>query len=181
MGWSLGGTIALEMAAILEASGIKKIHVILLDTLVQDEFMKTFITRKYVEDAMKQAQEELRDAALQGHDVAYVEKVNLAIDAEIEMMRSPLSGFLKHTSVTLFKAMRVDMFKVLKDGKFKNEYVRMLSSNNVDLIANKVHVINLDCYHNDILQTNSETIGKYLLSSSYLNAVERKRLRAVSC
>ena len=68
------------------------------------------------------------------------------------------------------------MYDPLDDSKVKNEYLKMLRTNNIDLVADKVRVINLDCYHNKILQTNSEEINKYLLSMHVGDVVKRKEV-----
>ncbi|MDI9339730.1 MAG: amino acid adenylation domain-containing protein [Sediminibacterium sp.] len=161
LGWSLGGKISIEIAAILESRGYKAINVFALDTIHTDDYLRSFITREYVEQARNQALESAefkRNAA----DEAYYRKVFAAIEAETEIGRSDVSSHLEYTQVYLFKAMNVDMFKVLEDAETKNNYLKQLNANNLNMLAEKVQVIPLDCYHDDILDVGSNSISDFV-------------------
>ncbi|MGB3463767.1 MAG: amino acid adenylation domain-containing protein [Cyclobacteriaceae bacterium] len=164
IGWSLGGTIALEMAAILEKRGIENISVFVLDTLIHDDYMRSFINREYVRAAMKRAQEEASNQGLFMDGAAYVAKVNLALESEVEIMRSKITKRLTDATVVVFKAMKVELFDVLEDANAKNTHIRALNYNNVDLFADNVRTIRLDCHHNDILLNGRDEISKTLLA-----------------
>ena len=167
LGWSLGGQIALEMAAILEMKGFKSVNVILLDTFIPDDSMLHIRDQREEEDFLEQE----RNAMLKKYEAVYVEKVISALSAERDLANSSISSRLNYTNVVLFKATNNQLSDVNNQGNpnSEGENINNSTSNNVDLVATHVEVINLDCNHYNILQTNSERISNYLLKIHVTN------------
>jgi len=172
LGWSLGGQIALEMAAILEMKGFKSINVVLLDTFIPDDSMLNLRDLKEEEDFLIQE----RNAMLKKFEAAYVEKVISALSAERDLANSSISNHLNHTKVVLFKATQNQSFDGNNQGNSNSEGENTNNStaNNVDLIATHVEVINLDCNHYNILETNAEKISNSLLTNHTTNNLDMK-------
>ena len=96
LGWSLGGQIALEMAAALEMRGFKNLTVFLLDTYLNNEKLDAQNNNDLFDDE--------KSALLRKYNSEYVEKVISAISAERELSKSPISCYLERTKVILFRA-----------------------------------------------------------------------------
>jgi hypothetical protein len=64
----------------------------------------------------------------------------------------------------LFKAIQDNSGENIKSSKLSHEHYMSLKSNNIDLVADKVDVIKLDCNHFDILKSSSKKISNFLLS-----------------
>ena len=160
LGWSLGGHVALEIAAVLEVRGFKNINVFLLDTLISGESMLNLSKQKNSEELVKKNKRQLK------YEAAYFEKVASAFEAERELANSPISCYLQFTHVVLFKATQTEEYpgNNNKNSKLSERHLKKLTANNIDLVADNVEVINLKCYHRNILDTNSVTISTYILS-----------------
>jgi thioesterase domain-containing protein len=168
LGWSLGGTIAMEMAAILEMKGFENINVILLDTQVLDEISINFKKQIDIEQVYIK---HFRSLALgNGAEVEYIEKIISCMAAESELERSTPSCQLKHTQIILFKANQADTRIKNETSKLLQKHFTALGSNNVELFADKVKVINLDCQHGNILE-KYEVISNYILAEE-INALK---------
>ena len=78
-----------------------------------------------------------------------------------------MSNHLNHTKVVLFKATQNGSIEGNNKGnsKTEGENTNYSAANNVDLITTHLEVINLDCNHYTILETNSENISNYLIST----------------
>jgi amino acid adenylation domain-containing protein len=152
-GWSLGGLIALEIACILERAGFERIQVTLLDTFILDEVMIERNGRVQHEEAGN-----LRNSFSQKYGTVYAEKVYAAFSAETKIAKTSISARLHHTQVLLFKAAK------LRNNKM-NKYLISLHANNIDLVADKVKVKNLDCGHFDIIHQTG-AISSHLVSFS---------------
>ncbi|WDF57314.1 non-ribosomal peptide synthetase/type I polyketide synthase [Mucilaginibacter sp. KACC 22063] len=161
LGWSLGGLISLEIAATLEKEGYKDIKVTLLDSFIHDDQMLGFLNKEDYE-RIKLSE---KDLMLKKYDKGYVDKVFSAYYAELAIARKSLSRKLVHTDVVLFKATQVITYNDVKDAVYKNEYIKKLDANNIETVADKVRVFNLDCQHDNILDVGGEMISKYLLSA----------------
>ncbi|OXG01530.1 phosphopantetheine-binding protein [Flavobacterium araucananum] len=148
LGWSLGGHISLEIAVILEGRGYKNINIILLDTFLRDKKMLSLSNKNYKDFEIKESKK------------VYVENVIAALDAENELANSSITDQLKYSNILLFKAMLININN--KKSKLFDEYCKTLDTNNINLISDNVQVINLECYHENILETNSLTINNYL-------------------
>ncbi|MDB5014987.1 MAG: hypothetical protein JWQ25_3189, partial [Daejeonella sp.] len=101
LGWSLGGLIALEIAALLEKRGVKNSIVYALDTLINDDFVK----KLSISQGETEMEELFKAAGLMPAD--YQQHKDL-YHTESRMMNQPVSKKLEYTKVTLFKAMLFD-------------------------------------------------------------------------
>lgn len=156
LGWSLGGHIALEMAAILEKLGYRHINIFLLDTFLPGPPVK------YKRNAALELE------ALEIEEMAAVaendkEKMAVTLEAEFLLASIPVSRYLKYTQVVFFRAKRLHGSMVQEPG-FGIQEPGKLPENHVEEAAAEVHTISLDCDHYDILDTNGELIAEYILS-----------------
>lgn len=160
-GWSLGGRIALEMAAILESKGYKNINVVLLDTRIPDEISRGIFKQLDIEWFVNDFRKHLLEAEYMPE---YVEKVISSLDSEFELSYSYEGTRLEYSHVVLFKAIQDD--EVLRNEVFNalHNHFLDLESNNVNLMTTNLEVINLECYHSNILETKVVDIVNYLLS-----------------
>ncbi|NQY10029.1 MAG: amino acid adenylation domain-containing protein [Flavobacteriales bacterium] len=160
-GWSLGGQIALEMAAVFEARGFTNIHIVLLDThliyLSNQEIVNNetqVVNDEHVLNILREKK----------YGEKYIQNVVAAFSFEMELSSSPLSKWLEHSKITLFKASQ------LYDGADMETTYKQLGftpANNVDLVAENVEIIKLDCNHLNIIETSGEEIVKHLLSKTF--------------
>ncbi|MEN0053848.1 MAG: amino acid adenylation domain-containing protein, partial [Mucilaginibacter sp.] len=161
LGWSLGGQIALEMAAILEIRGYTHIKVILLDT-----YLSYFNDAGENDNYNKEDPDHLLHMLKENnYSDEHIANVIAAFQSDQQLASSPISCNLSHTQVTLFKATQ----KVMQSGESGNADLTLgalgyTEANNVDLAAENVEVIALDCNHLNILSTKNEVINSYLLS-----------------
>ncbi|MEP7107701.1 MAG: amino acid adenylation domain-containing protein [Ferruginibacter sp.] len=162
LGWSLGGQVTLEIAAILEGRGFKNINVFLLDTLISGESMLSLRKQKNGKGPVKKKNNNTKIE----YESAYFEKVAAAYEAERELVNSSISGCLQYTNVVLFKAIQREEIpgNNNRNSKFSMRHFKKLTANNIDLVADNVAVINLNCCHRNILDTNRLTISNYILS-----------------
>jgi thioesterase domain-containing protein len=156
LGWSLGGHIALEMAAFLEKMGYRHINIFLLDTFLPGPPVK--YKRNLAQEW--EAQEIIEMAA---NAASEEEKLAVTFEAEYWLSSIPVSRFLKYTSVILFRAAGLQKSPHQKAGPSKKRAGK-LPQNHVDEAAATVLTIDLDCGHYDILETSSEMIAEYILS-----------------
>ncbi|MFK5984628.1 MAG: amino acid adenylation domain-containing protein [Pseudomonadota bacterium] len=149
LGWSLGGLIALEMAAQLEAKGCQHISVYLLDSLISDpqlEKIRDIIPHdlivQYTQDYLNQ----------QGYQHDYIDKVlsSLAPEKKLNNIRQ-LSKTLEYTQVTLFKATQYDERVVVENTEQFNQYVSSITDNNINKVAHNVRIHPLKYSHADII------------------------------
>lgn len=155
VGWSLGGLIAMEMAAILEAQGKKKIRVFVLDTHLMSFCSPDIITLEQKESSDEHVKQMLRD---KGYNEEYIQKVASAVPFETKISMSPLSRKLEYTHVTLFKAMQV------LANTYSYEQLGFTYANNLDLMVRSLDIIELDCHHLNLLETNAKPIADFILS-----------------
>lgn len=154
LGWSLGGLISLEIAAILEGKGIRNITLILLDTYIFDDVMLVYET---VDKQDRRIQNYISQAKKMGVDSDYVDKVATNMLLENNIIHTKIYCKLKDTRCILFKAMSYDssVEYTSEDKKLLN-YLTTLSDNNVsNCFYNKKQfkVVNLqDATHETILE-----------------------------
>ena len=132
LGWSLGGQVSMEMAKILELRGYKKIFVILLDTVIT------------------QGEEKIKNENFEP-----VRKTVSTLEAETLLANSVLRGKLFKTNVVLFRA---TIGKEISDihAHFGS------AKNNIDSVAKKLVVVDLECNHFDIMKTKKQNIVEFL-------------------
>jgi len=148
-GWSLGGQIALEIAAILEKSGVTNIKIYLLDSIVADSTIKK-LRQQYIGLIQDKIITKLKE---KGYDDFYMTKVITNIEAENKLANGKISSNLSYSQIILFKALLLDNFPELAN------YILKLEDNNLKSIIkndNQLIVINLQCTHLSILEKEDE-------------------------
>lgn len=166
LGWSLGGEIALEMATILEGRGHTNINVILLDTILADytiRVLRSKVSREESIDYLVRLKDIMLNKELED---GYFEKVISSIDAEKDLADASISARLRYANVTLFKATQPDTAIDTENYRLSYAHTKNLAANNVELVADRLEVINLECSHLNIIETNTRNIVNYLLQNS---------------
>ncbi|RNA62608.1 amino acid adenylation domain-containing protein [Chryseobacterium nematophagum] len=153
LGWSLGGQIALEIAAELESRGNKKIMVYLLDTILQaldPELMKLdfFYSDKDLSEKLQ--------IPINSNDFVHIKNV---LRAEAMLSKQNISNKLRFTKTILLKA----MIKGDKESQLiTTEYIQELNYNNVDRILENLEqlmVYPVNESHKDILKAEYTIIN----------------------
>jgi amino acid adenylation domain-containing protein len=125
LGWSLGGLLALEIAAILERRGVKDIRLFLLDTIITDERLNGL--------SAGLQQEELKHVVTQiGNIFEHPEQSDRYLKAQIELSKQKASQRLRRAKVVLFKAMRPDGIFKSECAMLSKEHILNLKANNVE-------------------------------------------------
>ena len=149
LGWSLGGQIALEIAAILEQRGYKNINVILLDTFINDAQMLKYGS------AIEPNKELIRLELLRsGYLESYANKVVYNIHYEDKLFIQPISKKLNQTNILLFKALEENKQEFTKWPEKLMKYILSLKYNNVDTVVGNIaniRKVDLETNHWDIL------------------------------
>ncbi|MTW01740.1 type I polyketide synthase, partial [Pseudoduganella ginsengisoli] len=154
LGWSLGGTIALEVAAQLERRGCRQIELTLLDTIIDD----SYLTRLKSEPGYVAQLEEDYTMFLesQQYPAAHIQRSLPNIALAVKFEATGLSRVLEHAHVVLLKAMAVD--PELPEGSLRQLFghATAVAASNVDTLlrtpATQLQVIPLaSCHHNDML------------------------------
>jgi amino acid adenylation domain-containing protein len=125
IGWSLGGQIALEIAAILENRGIKNIRVYLLDTILSDDELKA-LDNEMMEERMSLVAKQV------GAILKTAEKCQRYMLSQIAIWSQAISDKLQHTKVTLFKATEPDTVLQSEGGKRGKIHILNLKANNIE-------------------------------------------------
>lgn len=102
LGWSLGGKIALEVAAQLEKDGYKNINLYLLDSFYKVTMLGADM-ESFVDYHMKLYYNERGGKV----DKSMAEAHKHVVESEFALADADISGFLKHSRVTLFKAGKI--------------------------------------------------------------------------
>ena len=137
LGWSLGGVIALEIAAQLEQRGYRDIHLCLLDSLYQTDIQQRIVAGMLAPLlAMIGIEGEAAERALR------IEQL------ELSMNNQPLSAPLRHSRVTLFKA--TEFADLSMDGIDGAELLA-LSDNGLGKVCPQLQVIPLAANHHSII------------------------------
>lgn len=164
LGWSLGGQIALEIAAILEQRGYKQIKVYVLDTVLYDEHLISLsanVDTEYLKNEYRHY------AKMQHFDESYINKVVTNIDVEGGFSKQFIYSKLVVTKVLLFKAMQEGVGMIEDAEKSFFRYIALLSYNNIEKIMfnqKNLKVINVvNANHLNILENEG------LLSSEITN------------
>ncbi|MDB5013420.1 MAG: hypothetical protein JWQ25_1622, partial [Daejeonella sp.] len=149
LGWSLGGLIALEIAALLESRGKKNITVYTLDTLINDDFVKKL--------SLTEGDEEVEEAlkALGIKQTEYEHYKDLYY-TESRMMDQAVSKKLEYTKVMVFKAMLFDVRLKSADRDLYVDYLKVTPDNNINNVlvsAEQLRVVKMaKSNHWDILK-----------------------------
>ncbi|WP_075181030.1 non-ribosomal peptide synthetase [Pantoea sp. 1.19] len=146
LGWSLGGIIALEMAAQLEAEGVREIELYLLDSFYQQS-----VTASVDTDTL------LATLGLEGEAASRARRI---ADHEAALAAQPLSQPLRHTRVTLFKALRAN--PALVDPTLTA--LIALDTNGLEAVCPRLSVRTLDCDHHTVL-SQAEQIAAVLINA----------------
>ncbi|MGQ8817279.1 amino acid adenylation domain-containing protein [Serratia sp. NA_13] len=157
LGWSLGGLIALEMAAQLENRGVRDIQVFLLDTFYQTDFQirsePGLLAAMLV---MLGIEGEAADRALR------------AEPTELSLNKETLSGPLLHSQVTLLKATEDVNLSMTEQGD--GQELLAIADNGLSSICRHLHIQSLACNHHSIIFSHDE-IGHVLRASSKTPAI----------
>jgi amino acid adenylation domain-containing protein/non-ribosomal peptide synthase protein (TIGR01720 family) len=137
LGWSMGGVIAMEIAARLEARGIERIHVYLLDSFYQPDIN--------YQDIPNLRQDMLKEMGIHGDSA----KRALAVEkAENMISQGQLSGPLRHTYVTLFKATQMSSYH---QALTRREGALFAGDNGLGTVCHQLNIILLPCNHHNII------------------------------
>lgn len=131
LGWSLGGQIALEIAAILEQRGYKQIKVYALDTVLYDDHLMSLsatVDTEYLKNEYRHY------AKMQHFDESYINRVITNIDVEAGFSRQFICSKLFVTKVLLFKAMQEGVGMIEDAEKSFFRHIAVLSYNNIEKI-----------------------------------------------
>jgi hypothetical protein len=101
----------------------------------------------------------------------YFEKISLAQVAENEISNTPISNGLKYSNIILFKAIQEYEGVNTEAAKLLFKHYKSLKSNNIDMVAENIDVITLDCNHFNLIDSNSATVGDFLLSNKVLDKI----------
>ncbi|SEC23137.1 amino acid adenylation domain-containing protein [Tenacibaculum sp. MAR_2009_124] len=159
LGWSLGGSIALEMAFILESKGYSNINVILLDTYVHKpkKFSRRarFNREENYDFISSMFPEEYED---------YVERLVDAAEQEHTLGQTAISGQLFKTKVTLFQALYKDNLNHGSNDNNELVLIKDLKYNNLERVidVNRISIIPTHSHHRHILPFQAQFIGDYL-------------------
>lgn len=149
LGWSLGGLIALEIAAILETRGVTDIQVYLLDTILNDK-------DKAIQVAAPTDQEiKVITKDYQGIDF---ESVKTLLLTENKLINQSISHRLKYTHITLFKAMLSNQDR--QESALYNYEMVITQSQQLSII--KMH----HSTHDNILEKEAHLIVKKIRADS---------------
>lgn len=154
LGWSFGGKIALEMAALLEEKGVKNITVFLLDFVHHDEKISDLKKMFSPEQADKIHWEHL---VSEGHNQDSIMRMRQALQKEETLMEQQISSVLCNTRIVLFKAMLSGPNFGERALKEYQKYVLSLPKNNIDLLVkdpSMVDVVQLHQAHHLTILTN---------------------------
>ncbi|CAI1955221.1 non-ribosomal peptide synthetase [Serratia plymuthica] len=152
LGWSLGGLIALEMAAQLESQGYRDIQLFLLDTFYRTQFQIRS------EPGMLAPM-----LAMLGIDGEAADRALKAEPTELALAKQTLSAPLQHARITLFKATEDTNLNLAGIGDERE--LLAIADNGLSAISRHLHVHPLACNHNSIISSHDE-IGRALREST---------------
>ena len=153
-GWSLGGYIALEIAAILESRNIKNIKVYLLDTILRSA---NDLNSKSSKDEINLHKKSTENYLIsQKYNQYYIDNIISNIDIEYKILGQEICSKLKYTKVLLFKAMQIEKeFGGINLEKQSELFVN-LKLNNLEKVINSMENLKLtpvlNSSHRNIIQ-----------------------------
>jgi len=143
LGWSLGGIIALEIAAQLEQRGFNDIHVCLLDSLYQTEVQQHIVPGMLAPILAMMGI--TGEAARRGQQVE---------QTEININNQCLSAPLRHSKVTLFKA--TEFVDLSLSGGIDGREILAIADNGLAQICPQLQIIPLAVNHHSIILCHQE-------------------------
>jgi pimeloyl-ACP methyl ester carboxylesterase len=143
VGWSLGGLIALEVAALLEARGVGQVSLYLLDSF-------------YQQAVGEQPSSDLLSAL--GITAEAAQRAMAIAGTEQRLAQGVISRRLMTTRVTLFKATQPN--PQLPDDVMRE--LLAVQDNGLQQVCEDLTVIPLACHHHNILQC-AEEIGEVII------------------
>lgn len=146
LGWSLGGVIALEIAAQLEDQGYKDIQVCLLDSLYQTE------VQKRVAPGMLATL--LKAIGLEGEAA---KRAIQAEEVELSINNQALSSPLRTTQVTLLKAL--EFFDLSDSGAAEGQEALAIRDNGVGSICSSLKIVPLAANHHSIILCHQQIVA----------------------
>jgi amino acid adenylation domain-containing protein len=153
LGWSQGGLIALEIAAILESRGVEDIKVYLLDSMLQVDRPGP-ISAEMINNLIEKGKLQYQ------HVEDYESRARSFLLVADALARQPISAKLAFTKVLLFKALRPITEKNLDDNPGAELMFKVPDNHIGQVMLNKdVKVIKMGmANHWDILQYEEELI-----------------------
>lgn len=156
LGWSLGGVIALEIAAQLERAGYRQIHVFVLDSLYQ-----TAVQQRIVPGMLQSL---LSAIGLKGEAAERAIRIE---EIELKLNNQPLSSALRYSRVTLFKATK--FVNLTNSDEGDGQEVLALADNGLSKACPRLAVVPLAADHHSIIACHQEIIAA-LTSGSVLKS-----------
>lgn len=165
LGWSLGGHIALEIAAVLEMRGAESVKVFLLDTMLFCDATSSALISKVDMDHL--IKEYHSNASMSAYDSDYINRVANNLALENHFVTQPISEILTKTEVYLFKAMQEDPRFSTEGFAEASAHMVLKKYNNVDqFVKNEnLFLIEMTHSHHGTVLSNVETIKKVLNQS----------------
>lgn len=156
-GWSLGGYIALEIAAILESRNIKNIKVYLLDTILRSA---NELNSKSSKDEINLHKKSTENYLIsQKYNQYYIDNIISNIDIEYKILGQEICSKLKYTKVLLFKAMKIEKEFGGVNLEKQSELFVNLKMNNLEKVINSMENLKLspvlNSSHRNIIQEES--------------------------
>ncbi|MCP4179877.1 MAG: amino acid adenylation domain-containing protein [bacterium] len=145
-GWSLGGLIALEIASILEGLKKVKIKVVLFDTFLMDNKLRSIFNNI---DQVENYEENLEYFSSSGLNNGYGKLIMDNYSNDMSLSSQRMTNFLIHSKILLCKSNLID--NVTKTEIPVYSYAVNLPKNNIDKVCSDMKVVRLDCHHNNIL------------------------------
>ncbi len=159
-GWSFGGQICLEIAAILEQRGVTDITVYLLDSVLPDE---TIVRLRGNQD-QPLILEEL-PGNMHELNSEYLTKVLANLELENQLLNQDISQRLNISKVILFKALLPDTNFEQENFSLLKNYLVNLAQNNLEKVIDDLHqltIIKLMTSHNKIIGCHEEIVSSIL-------------------
>ncbi|WP_340610738.1 non-ribosomal peptide synthetase [Xenorhabdus bharatensis] len=154
LGWSLGGQLAMEIAYQLEQIGAQKIQLFLLDTVINNAEIKILKNNINMSNMSLLLTDKLQKM---GANDIYINKVLEAAPFEYKIADCDLSGILKHTRITLFKAGEINPdYNDASHIKLTESIIKVTDNNISQWISTPLEIILLkNHHHNNILECTS--------------------------
>ncbi len=168
LGYSLGGRVALEMAAEVERRGGNGLNLILLDTVLYSRAecigIKFEILLLKLKNRKLLTQKDIDD------QWEFSRRIDALKDNMVKMSVKPFAGQLRKSRIILFKATEIEKIRKRRSDKFFSFYFKSLSilffdfirkgHNNLNRVTRNLHTIRLNCSHMELLRKHEEIAEK---------------------